>query len=63
MTVTEWLAKVRAGRPPLSPAQIAALRPIGQQMAAHMKAAPAHAEAAPSTTTEHSERITCNAPR
>jgi hypothetical protein len=37
MTTEEWLAAVLADAPPLTPAQLAVLRPICQQMAARMK--------------------------
>jgi hypothetical protein len=49
MTTEEWRAKVAADRPPLTPEQIAVLRPICAQMIPHMKnAAPARkTEAAP----------------
>jgi hypothetical protein len=47
--VAAWRAKVAADRPPLTPAQIAALRPVWAPVVPHMRnAAPAaHAEAAP----------------
>lgn len=45
--VAEWRARVRAARPPLTQAQITALRPVCQRMALHMRnAAPAVTEAA-----------------
>lgn len=37
--VAAWLAKVMADMPPMTPAKIAALRPIAQQMLPHMEAA------------------------
>jgi hypothetical protein len=37
MTTEEWLAAALAAAPPLTPAQLAALRPICQRMAQHMK--------------------------
>ena len=49
MTVEAWLAAVRAARPQLNAAQLAALRPACQRMAAHLagkQAAPAEAGAA-----------------
>lgn len=48
MTTEEWLAKVLADRPPLTPAQIAALRPILAPAIPHMRnAAPAATRTAP----------------
>jgi hypothetical protein len=47
VTVDEWRAKVAADRPPLTPAQIAILRPICAQMLPRMRdAAPADTRAA-----------------
>jgi len=47
MTTEEWRAKVAAARPPLTPAQLAILRPIAAQMLPRMRnAAPAGTGAA-----------------
>jgi len=46
MTTDEWLARVLADRPPLSPAQIAVLRPVFAPVLHHMR------NAAPVTATE-----------
>ena len=60
MTTEEWREKVAADRPPLTQAQIAALRPVFAPASQHMRTAPAPAEAEPreSPSTEH-ER-SCN---
>lgn len=51
MTTEQWRAAVAAARPPLTPAQVTALRPVCQLMAAHMKsAAPARTGTAPDRT-------------
>jgi hypothetical protein len=46
MTPEEWLAKILAGRPPLTPEQIAALRPIFAPVIPYMRTAPATATGA-----------------
>jgi hypothetical protein len=47
VTTQEWLALNLAAAPPLTRAQIAALRPIFAPVIPHMKAAPAATRAAP----------------
>ena len=48
MSTEEWLARVLDDRPPLTPAQIAVLRPILAPVIPHVNAAPARkTEAAP----------------
>lgn len=47
MTKEEWIAACLADAPPLSPSQLAVLRPLAQQMARHMKT-----NAAPAMATE-----------
>jgi hypothetical protein len=56
MTIGEWLEDVMAARKPLTPAQEAALRPVGARMAAHMETAPAPAGAAVSTASHGTGR-------
>lgn len=57
--VAEWRAAVAAARKPLSPAQLAALRPACQRMARHMeKAASGRTETAPSRIPPSQERNT-----
>jgi hypothetical protein len=58
VTRDEWIAKALADAPPLSAAQIAALRPVFAPVIAHMQAAPAvPAGAAAVTAPETKGRI------
>ena len=53
MSRDEWLAAVAAARPPLTPEQLAILRPACQRMAESMRnAAPAADRQEPRTETE-----------
>jgi hypothetical protein len=59
MSTEEWLAKVAADRPPLSDAQIAALRPVLAPIAQYIATAPAaEAGAAAETAETEPERNT-----
>ena len=57
MTTGEWVAACLASRPPLTQAQIAALRPVFAPVIPHMRAAPAvTAGAAPARTATQESR-------
>lgn len=47
MSTEQWLEKVLADRPPLTPAQVAALRPVFAPVIPRMRTAPAATGAAP----------------
>jgi hypothetical protein len=52
----EWLAAALDGAPPLTPAQLAILRPVGQRMAQHMNTAPGSTGAASEPAAQQPER-------
>ena len=52
MTTDEWLQKVAADRPPLTAAQVAALRPVLAPVIPHISAAPADETGAAPAETE-----------
>ena len=57
MTTDEWREKVAAGRPPLTAAQIAVLRPVLAPVTPHMLAAPAdETGAAPAEPARNPEK-------
>ncbi len=62
MTTEQWIAANLAAAPPLTSAQIAALRPVFAPVIPHMKnAAPAETGAAPAMPARQNTRGTINA--
>lgn len=55
MTTEQWLAASLAAAPPLTPGQLAALRPVCQRMAAHMKAASVTATTEAAVSAPHNQ--------
>ena len=61
MTTQEWLEKTMADRPPLTPAQVSALRPVLAPAIPHMRdAAPAQTGTAPGPASPHTRKESSN---